>query len=208
MDLDADLEVALTDVAAEERALVLAAAIEDLLGQVQGWDDAEARERALGALLLAGGEQFAVRSQADDEARSAQDWMLELLERAKRAVSPGFPVLLPQGGSATVGEHRYEVSPMGARLASPGLLALTFEVKLTNESAYDANFWNRTFRLQHGDEASAPTNSVNEVVAGRTTATAQIQFEVPAEVLAATLLVGDDAAAAIALPVVVVPLNA
>ncbi len=207
MDPEGILDAALTDVGSEERALVLAAALDYLFADVRGWDEAPEKERALGALLLAGSEQLAVWSQARAESRTAQDLMLELLDRAKRAVEPGFPVLLPQGGTAAIGEHHYEVSPMGARLTSPGLSALAFEVKLTNSSPYDANFWNRTFRLEHGDEAVAPTNSLNEVVPGRTTASAEIQFEVPADLLTATLLIGDDAATAVALPVVIIPLS-
>lgn len=207
MDPEGILEAALTDVGSEERALVLAAALDYLFADVRSWDDGQDKERVLGALLLAGSEQLAAWSRAPAETRTAQDWMLGLLERAKRAIAPGFPVLLPQGGGAAIGEHHYEVSPMGARLAAPGLLALAFEVKLTNSSPYDANFWNRTFRLEYGDEAVAPTNSLNEVVAGRTTASATIQFEVPADLLAATLLIGSDAATAVALPVVIVPLS-
>lgn len=118
-----------------------------------------------------------------------------------RASSAAVRVSFPAGAHAQVGDYRYDFVGASAAAGNPGQLALAIRVKLTNGSRYDANFWNATFRLRVGSDVSAPTNSLDDLVHGGTTETAEIDFTVPASTRNATLLVGDDPSHAIAVPV-------
>jgi hypothetical protein len=114
-------------------------------------------------------------------------------------------VSFPSGRTARVGEARYDVAGAGASAGNPGELVLAVRVRMTNQSRYDGNFWNRSFRLAAGGETSAPTNFVNDLVPGGTTKTETFDFTVPASTRRATLLVGDDPAKAVSLPLVLAP---
>jgi hypothetical protein len=60
--------------------------------------------------------------------------------------------------------------------------ALKFNVRYTNNGRYDANFWERSFRLLVDDIPQPPTNSLNEIVAGNSAKTADVIFEIPVAV--------------------------
>ena len=114
--------------------------------------------------------------------------------------SSGYAVRFPSGTRMRVGANRYQVLRAKATNGNPGEIELALRVRMTNESAYPANFWSRTFRLRVGADTSAPTNFLDEVVEGGTTMVGAVDFTVPAAARRAALLVGDDPAKAVALP--------
>ena len=112
-----------------------------------------------------------------------------------------------QGRRARIGTLLYEVASARAVPDNPGDRRLVLKVKLTNSGRYDANFWAASFRLRAGDHTAAPappTDELDDVVHGGTDETAQIDFVLPAAARQATLLIGDDPARAVALPLRVV----
>ena len=111
-----------------------------------------------------------------------------------------YAVTFPRGAIARVGENRYQVLRARATGGNPGEIELALRVRMANDSPYDANFWSRTFRLRVGTETSAPTNFLDELVAGGTTKVGDVDFTVGAAARRATLLVGDDPHKPIALP--------
>jgi hypothetical protein len=108
--------------------------------------------------------------------------------------------VFPAGRRVVIDDLRYDILGATASPGNPGELALTVRVRLTNMRGYDANFWNQTFRLRAGADTSAPTNFVNDLVAGGATGKADFVFTLPASTRRATLLVGDDPAKAVGLP--------
>jgi hypothetical protein len=114
-------------------------------------------------------------------------------------------VTFPSGRTVRTGDAGYRVLTARAGRTNPGELMLALRVRMTNNGQYDANFWSRTFRLRVGAETSAPTNFLDEVVAAGTTKIGDVDFDVPAAVRQATLLVGDDPSKAIALPLRLAP---
>jgi hypothetical protein len=116
------------------------------------------------------------------------------------ASSP-YAVRFPSGTSARVGANRYQILRAHAASGNPGEIDLALRVRMTNQSAYPANFWSRTFRLRVGADTSAPTNFLDEVVEGGTTKTGAVDFTLAAAARRAALLVGDDPTEAVALPV-------
>jgi hypothetical protein len=115
--------------------------------------------------------------------------------------STRYAVRFPSGVSARVGASSYQILRAHAASGNPGEIDLALRVRMTNQSAYPANFWSRTFRVRVGADTSAPTNFLDEVVEGGTTKTGAVDFTLPAAARRAALLVGDDPAKAVALPV-------
>ncbi len=122
---------------------------------------------------------------------------------ATTAGATAYQVSLPSGGTAIVGDAHYAILSAVARPGNPGELRLTLTVRMTNENRYPANFWSATFRLRDGTDTSAPTNLLDELVDGGTTKTGEVDFALAANAAQATLLVGDDPARAIALPLAI-----
>lgn len=98
------------------------------------------------------------------------------------------------------GGLRYDVLSANTRPGNPGQATLALRIRLTNPGRFPANFWNASFRLRIGADTSAPSNFLDDVVNGGTTDTGEIDFTVATTAGTATLLVGDDPAHAIALP--------
>ena len=110
-------------------------------------------------------------------------------------------VSFPAGTTVTTNHGlRYDVLSAETTVSNPGQLALAVHVKVTNPGEYDANVWSRTFRLRVGADTSAPTNFLDDIAPGGTTKAAEVDFDVPAGTRQATLLVGDDYANAVAVP--------
>lgn len=109
-------------------------------------------------------------------------------------------VEFPSGRHVELNGLNYDVLSASAKAGNPGQIALALRVRMTNTGRYPANFWNQTFRLRVGTDTSAPTSSLDDVVQGGTTDTAEVDFTAPAATRRATLLVGDDPAHSISLP--------
>jgi hypothetical protein len=192
-------------VAEEYRPAVIGAAIGLAVAAIEAWPPSEEREAALRAVLAAAWEQLAGGPQGAPSAVTPSDAVTGLLAQARQALLPTVRVELPVR-SAVVGDFQYDILAADAKAEGAGELTLTLRVRMTNNSPYDATFWSRSFRFQAGDEASAPRDLVNELVAGRTTKTAEVTFIVPSALRGGTLLVGDDSASAVPLAVAFRPI--
>ena len=116
--------------------------------------------------------------------------------RASGARSP-MVVSFSQGRHAQTGAYRYDILGATARAGNPGELGLALRVRMTNGGSFPGNFWSATFRLRLG----APTNMLDDVVAAGTTDVGEVDFTLPSTARRVTLLVGDDASKAVALPI-------
>ena len=114
---------------------------------------------------------------------------------------PRLNVRFPAGARAEIGDAVYDVVGSGITVSNPGQLTLALRVRMTNNGGAPANFWSRSFRLRVGSDTSAPSNFLDDLVAPGTTDTAEVDFRVGALTRSATLLVGDDVAKAVSMPV-------
>ena len=89
------------------------------------------------------------------------------------------------------GSRRVEsaADPFGARLELSRRHALRLRVRLTNHGRYAAGFGDSDFRLKIGDDVTAPTSGVGDIVAGESTKENTISFPLPTSAAAATLRV-------------------
>jgi hypothetical protein len=120
--------------------------------------------------------------------------------RASGARSP-MVVSFSKGQHAQIGAYRYDILAATARAGNPGELGLALRVRMTNGGSFPSNFWSATFRLRLGASISAPTNMLDDVVAAGTTDVGEVDFTLPSSARRVTLLVGDDASKAVALPI-------
>jgi hypothetical protein len=111
---------------------------------------------------------------------------------AAKATSPQYTIALPGGNKATVGEHVYEIVSTRVERRNPGELGLELGVRFTNNARFDANFWTLAFRLAVDGPARAPTNDLNEVVPGGTTAEGRVAFAVPESAKTLALVLEDE----------------
>jgi hypothetical protein len=111
-------------------------------------------------------------------------------------------VTFPSGRRATVGDYLYEVRDAQISDRNPGELDLKFAVRVTNNSAYPLNFWDRSFRLLVGGAQRAPIGGLNDVVQGRSSGDGTVEFVVPNSARQLTLVVGDTDDKSVKLPFV------
>ena len=103
------------------------------------------------------------------------------------------------------GEDRtYTILKIELDLHEIDQLALTFTIRMTNQSQYPTNFWNASFRLLADDVPVAPIGDLNEVVDGNAAKEGTLKFAISAKTQKVALQVdklGPDAPALpIALP--------
>ncbi len=103
----------------------------------------------------------------------------------------GRPISLPAGTQVRVGDLVYTV--LNARLEryDPNKLSLRFEVRMTNNGKYPANFWVSSFRLVVDGVPRAPENDLNEVVADHSAKEGIVEFVIPDTTTNAGLQIGD-----------------
>jgi hypothetical protein len=97
-----------------------------------------------------------------------------------KAVAIALPALSEvkiDSGDTAIRILKVELQPYNAEKK-----ALKFSLRYTNNRRYDANFWERSFRLLVDDIPQPPTNSLNEIVAGNSAKTADVIFEIPVAV--------------------------
>ena len=78
------------------------------------------------------------------------------------------------GGDAVITLVSAEIEPLDLERRS-----LKCVVRYTNAGRYPANFWSSSYRLLVDDVPRAPTNSLNEVVAGDSATEGEVIFELP-----------------------------
>jgi hypothetical protein len=94
-----------------------------------------------------------------------------------KAVAIALPALSEvklDSGDTVIRILKVELQPYNAEKK-----ALKFSLRYTNNRPYDANFWERSFRLLVDDIPQPPTNSLNEIVAGNSAKAADVVFEIP-----------------------------
>jgi hypothetical protein len=141
-------------------------------------------------------------SVAEPPASSAGPDATDVLETTAGAP---YTVTFPGGTRARVGDAVYDI--VGARVGrgNPGELALTLSIRMTNDGRYDANFWDRSFRLLVEGRARAPVGGLNELVAARSTEEGPVEFVVPETARQLTLLVGEEEREAVRIPIALRP---
>ncbi|BCX68761.1 hypothetical protein [Pseudomonas izuensis] len=102
-----------------------------------------------------------------------------------------YPITLSSGAEVRVGDAVYKI--LSARLDrhSPSKLSLRFEVRMTNNDRYDANFWAASFRLLIGGVLRAPENDLNELVASHSSKEGSVEFVIPDNVTDVGLQIGE-----------------
>lgn len=93
-------------------------------------------------------------------------------------------VKLPQGDQVTLisaagDPFRYEILGSELERISPNQALVKLSLRMSNGSRFPVNFWNESFRLSWGEDQLAPSNSLNEVVAGNSTQTGEVTFTIP-----------------------------
>lgn len=89
------------------------------------------------------------------------------------------PVTLPamrdyKLGAATFTLLSAEITPQTAEKD-----ALRIQIRMTNNDAYDANFWDRSFRLAIDGVPMAPESDLNELVRARSAKEGTVLFVIP-----------------------------
>jgi hypothetical protein len=103
----------------------------------------------------------------------------------------GRPVSLPAGTQVRVGDLVYTVLSARLERYDPNKLSLRFEVRMTNNGKYPANFWVSSFRLVVDGVPRAPENDLNEVVADHSAKEGIVEFVIPDTTTNAGLQIGD-----------------
>lgn len=92
-----------------------------------------------------------------------------------------YPVELPAGQEVKGEDRNYTVLKIELDRHEIDQLALTFTIRMTNQSQYPANFWNASFRLLADDVPVAPIGDLNEVVDGNAAKESTVKFAIPAK---------------------------
>lgn len=110
--------------------------------------------------------------------------------------SVSFPV-----DTVRTGDLVYKI--LAARLDryAPGELSLRFDVRMTNNGRFDANFWGDSFRLRVDGVPRAPHNSLNELVAAHSAREGAVEFVIPDSTADVGLQVGEVGESATAIPI-------
>jgi hypothetical protein len=105
-------------------------------------------------------------------------------------------VTLPSGMEAKLSGGGTVIRVLSAQLQpfNREKRALVFSIRYTNNGRYPANFWVASYRLLLDDVPNAPTNDLNEVVAGESAKQGEVTFEVPVTATRAVLRIssGDE----------------
>jgi hypothetical protein len=116
----------------------------------------------------------------DPSASSVESSPAKGTASSSKSVTIALPALSEvklDAGDTVIRILKVELQPYNAEKK-----ALKFSLRYTNNRSYDANFWERSFRLLVDDIPQPPTNSLNEIVAGKSAKTADVIFEIPVAV--------------------------
>jgi hypothetical protein len=112
-------------------------------------------------------------------------------------------VHFPEGASIRSGDLVYTVLEGWTESYAPGSQLLAVRIRFTNNQAYDANFWDASFRLAVNGLLLAPVGGLNEVVKGNSTSEAVVEFVLRSTVGEAGLQMGAVGENAPALPLLI-----
>ena len=112
-----------------------------------------------------------------------------------------YPVILSAGTEVRVGDFVYKV--LAARLDryAPNKLSLRFEVRMTNNGKYPANFWGASFRLLVDGAPRAPENNLNELVDSHSAKEGMVEFVIPDTTTDVGLQIGEVGEGAPTIPI-------
>ena len=102
-----------------------------------------------------------------------------------------YSVNLSAGTQVRVGDLVYTVLTARLERYAPNKLSLKFEVRMTNNGRYPANFWASSFRLLVDDVPRAPENDLDEVVKDHSAKEGIVEFVIPDTTTAVGLQIGD-----------------
>ena len=100
-------------------------------------------------------------------------------------------VNLSAGTQVRVGDLVYTVLTARLERYAPNKLSLRFEVRMTNNGRYPANFWASSFRLLVDGVPRAPENDLDEVVKDHSAKEGIVEFVIPDTTTNAGLQIGD-----------------
>jgi hypothetical protein len=100
-------------------------------------------------------------------------------------------VNLSAGTQVRVGDLVYTVLATRLERYAPNKLSLTFEVRMTNNGRYPANFWASSFRLLLDGVPRAPENDLNEVVKDHSANEGIVEFVIQDTTTAVGIQIGD-----------------
>ena len=92
-----------------------------------------------------------------------------------------YPVELPAGQEVKGEDRSYIILKIALDRHEIDQLALTFTIRMTNQSQYPANFWNASFRLLADAVPGAPIGELNEVLVGNSAMEGTVKFAIPAK---------------------------
>ncbi len=107
------------------------------------------------------------------------------------AGSPGTSLALPANAELRTQEAIYTLLAARVSPYAPGQVALDCTVRMSNLSAYDANFWASSFRLSVNGVLETPSNDLDEIVPGSSAKEAEVEFVIPANASTVGLQMGD-----------------
>ena len=102
-----------------------------------------------------------------------------------------YSVNLSAGAQVRVGDLVYTVLTARLERYAPNKLSLRFEVRMTNNGRYPANFWASSFRLLVDGVPRAPENDLDEVVKDHSAKEGIVEFVIPDTTTNAGLQIGD-----------------
>jgi len=89
------------------------------------------------------------------------------------------PVALPELREYKLGPATYTLLSATLSPQTAEKDALRIQIRMLNNNTYDANFWDRTFRLIVDGVPTAPESNLNEIVAGRSAKDGTVMFVLP-----------------------------
>ena len=108
---------------------------------------------------------------------------------ASGAIAPALDVPIPRLCEVVDGDLVYSVISASVRPLA-GQQEVRVRIRIANDGAYDANFWDASFRLRLPDGVDVtPHGGLNEIAAGHSVRDAVVAFTIPARVSSAILLI-------------------
>jgi hypothetical protein len=100
---------------------------------------------------------------------------------------------LPLPADTQIRFEQYAYQLLSARVEpyAPGKVSLHLTVRMTNNGAYDANFWAASFRLVVDGSLQAPADNLDELVSSHSTKESDLEFVIPANISTVALQMGD-----------------